>query len=118
MVPSHSAAFSFLGVSITLSDSNIDQKRPESDRLLCRLHVRQHGAELAGILAYGRIAALRRHKAPGRQATIGLRAGQIAEAILNEDTRHDGGWTLPRLSAEIIHHGVPAISPKWLSHQL
>src|ERR687895_371703 len=48
----------------------------------------------------------------------GRRAGAIAAAILNEDTRHDGGWTLPRLCAEIAHCGGPAISPRWLSHQL
>src|ERR687895_435131 len=41
-----------------------------------------------------------------------------APAILDEDTRHDGGWTLPRLCAEIARRGGPAISPRWLSHQL
>src|SRR5215213_5403682 len=63
-------------------------------------------------------AALRRRKAPGRQAEIGPHAGAIATAILNEDTRHDGGWTLGRLCAEIARRGGPAISPAWLSHQL
>src|SRR5215211_8054153 len=28
-----------------------------------------------------------------------------AAAILDEDTRHDGGWTLPRLCAEIARRG-------------
>jgi len=71
-----------------------------------------------GYFAHGRVAGLRRRQRPGGQATIGLHAGAIAAAILNEDTRHDGGWTLPRLCAEIAHRGGPAISPRWLSHQL
>src|SRR4051812_40297547 len=29
---------------------------------------------------------------PGRQAEVGPRAGEIAEANLSEDTLHDGGW--------------------------
>jgi len=48
----------------------------------------------------------------------GRHAGAIAAAILDEDTRHDGNWTLPRLCAEIARRGGPAISPRWLSHQL
>jgi transposase len=48
----------------------------------------------------------------------GRRAGEITAAILNEDVRHDGGWTLPRLCAEIARRGGPAISARWLSHQL
>ena len=71
-----------------------------------------------GYFAHGGVAALRRRKAPGRQAEIGPHAGAIATAILNEDTRHDGGWTLGRLCAEIARRGGPAISPAWLSHQL
>src|SRR5215207_5624958 len=71
-----------------------------------------------GYFAHGGIAGLRRRKAPGRQATIGPRAGAIAAAILNEDRRHDGGWTLVRLCAEIVRRGGPAISPRWLAHQL
>src|SRR4051812_47315749 len=55
---------------------------------------------------------------PGQQAKIGPHAGAIAAAILTEDVRHDGGWTLPRLCAEIARRGGPAISPRWLSHQL
>src|SRR4051794_5073099 len=71
-----------------------------------------------GYFAHGRVAGLRRRQRPGGQATIGLHAGAIAAAILNEDTRHDGGWTLPRLCAAIAHRGGPAISARWLSHQL
>src|SRR5215212_9887164 len=71
-----------------------------------------------GYFAHGGVAGLRRRKAPGRQAKIGPHAGAIAAAILTEDTRHDGGWTLPRLCAEIARRGGPAISPRWLSHQL
>jgi transposase len=64
------------------------------------------------------VAGLRQRPRPGQQAKIGPHAGAIAAAILEEDTRHDGGWTLPRLCAEIAHRGGPAISPRWLSHQL
>src|SRR5215213_5974597 len=71
-----------------------------------------------GYFAQGGVAGLRRRIAPGRQAVIGPHAGAIAAAILSEDTRHDGGWTLGRLSAEIARRGGPAISPRWLSHQL
>jgi transposase len=49
---------------------------------------------------------------------VGPHAGAIAAAILNEDTRHDGGWTLGRLCAEIARRGGPTISPRWLAHQL
>jgi transposase len=71
-----------------------------------------------GYFAHGGVAGLRRRQRPGQQARIGPHAGAIAAAILNEDTRHDGGWTLPRLCAEIARRGGPAISPRWLSHQL
>src|SRR6185437_1726866 len=67
-----------------------------------------------GYFAHGGVAGLRQRPRPGQQAKIGPHAG----AILEEDTRHDGGWTLPRLCAEIAHRGGPAISPRWLSHQL
>src|SRR3954453_9912288 len=70
-----------------------------------------------GYFAHGGVAGLRRRHRPGQQATIGPHAGAIA-AILDEDTRHDSGWTLPRLCAEIAWRGGPAISPRWLSHQL
>src|SRR4051794_17083327 len=71
-----------------------------------------------GYFAHGGVAGLRRRQRPGQQAKIGPHAGAIAAAILNEDTRHDGGWTLVRLCAEIARRGGPAISPRWLSHQL
>src|SRR3954451_18272579 len=71
-----------------------------------------------GYFAHGGMAGLRRRPKPGQQATVGPHAGAIATAILNDDTRHDGGWTLPRLCAEIARRGGPAISPRWLAHQL
>src|SRR5919199_1049859 len=71
-----------------------------------------------GYFAHGGVAGLRRRQRPGQQAKIGPHAGAIAAAILEEDTCHDGGWTLPRLCAEIARRGGPAISPRWLSHQL
>jgi len=71
-----------------------------------------------GYIAHGGVAGLRRRHRPGQQAKIGPHAGAIAAAILTEDTRHDGGWTLPRLCAEIARRGGPAISPRWLAHQL
>src|SRR5512134_3255110 len=71
-----------------------------------------------GYFAHGGVAGLRRRPRPGQQAKIGPHAGAIAAAILNEDVRHDGGWTLGRLCAEIARRGGPAISPRWLSHQL
>jgi transposase len=58
-----------------------------------------------GYFAHGGVAGLRRRQRPGQQAKIGPHAGAIAAAILNEDTRHDGGWTLPRLCAEIARRG-------------
>src|SRR5215210_6680628 len=64
-----------------------------------------------GYFAHGGVAGLRRHQRLGQQATIGPHAGAIAAAILDEDTRHDGGWTLGRLCAEISRRGGPAISP-------
>src|SRR5215213_9409617 len=71
-----------------------------------------------GYFLHGGVAGLRRRSRPGQQAKIGPQAGAIAAAILNDDARHDGGWTLPRLCAEIARRGGPAISPRWLSHQL
>ena len=71
-----------------------------------------------GYFAHGGVAGLRRRPRPGQQAKIGPHAGAIAAAILTEDGRHDGGWTLPRLCTEIARRGGPAISPRWLSHQL
>src|SRR4051794_22493170 len=54
-----------------------------------------------GYFAHGGVAGLRRRPRLGGQSVVGLHAGAIAAAVLNEDTRHDGGWTLPRLCAEI-----------------
>src|SRR5919112_5501666 len=71
-----------------------------------------------GYFAHGGVAGLRRRQRPGQQAKIGPHAGAIAAAILSDDVRHDGGWTLGRLCAEISRRGGPAISPRWLSHQL
>jgi transposase len=75
-----------------------------------------------GYFAHGGVAGLRRRPRPGQQAVVGPHAGAIAAAILSEDMRHDGspggGWTLVRLCAEIARRGGPAISPRWLSHQL
>src|ERR671916_363627 len=71
-----------------------------------------------GYFAHGGVAGLRQRPRPGQQAKIGPHAGAIAAAILDEDTRHDGGWTLGRLCAEIARRGGPAISARWLSHQL
>src|SRR3954470_20927518 len=71
-----------------------------------------------GYFAHGGVAGLRRRQRPGQQAKIGPHAGAIAAAILTEDGRHDGGWTLPRLCTEIARRGGPAISPRWLAHQL
>src|ERR1044072_8775614 len=69
-----------------------------------------------GYFVHGGVAGLRRRPRLGGQSVVGLHAGAIAATILNEDTRHDGGWTLPRLCAEIVRRGGPAISPRWLSH--
>ena len=71
-----------------------------------------------GYFAHGGVAGLRRRPRPGRQSVVGPHAGAIAAAILDDDTRHDSGWTLPRLCAEIARRGGPAISPRWLAHQL
>src|SRR4051794_6660084 len=57
-------------------------------------------------------AGLRRRQRPGQQAKLGPHAGAIAAAILNDDARHDGDWTLPRLCAEVARRGGPAISPQ------
>src|SRR6476469_10251469 len=110
------------------------EQRVEADRaraILLTLEGRRAG-EIAAVRAvhisrvrnwrcyflHGGVAGLRRRPRPGQQAKIGPHAGAIAAAILTEDARHDGGWTLPRLCAEIARRGGPAISPRWLSHQL
>lgn len=74
--------------------------------------------EWRGLFAKDGVAALRHRKPPGRPSRIGIAATALAEAILDEDIRHDGGWTLPRLRAEIERRGGPAISDGWLSVQL
>src|SRR4051795_11530113 len=110
------------------------EQRDEADRaraILLTLEGR-HAGEIAAVLGvhistvrnwrgyftHGGVAGLRRRPRPGQQAKIGPHAGALAAAILDEDTRHDGGWTLGRLCAEIARRGGPAISPRWLSHQL
>ena len=117
-----------------LRDLSKSEQRGEADRaraILLTLEGRRAG-EIAAVLgvhvstvrnwrgyfAHGRVAGLRQRQRPGGQAKIGPHAGAIAAAILNEDTRHDGGWTLGRLCTEIARRGGPAISPRWLSHQL
>src|SRR3954466_3905198 len=119
---------------VTLCDLSKSEQREEADRaraILLTLEGRR-AAEIAaglgghvstvrnwrGYFMHGGVAGLRRRQRPGRQAVVGPHAGAIAAAILNEDTRHDGGWTLVRLCAEIARRGGPAISPRWLSHQL
>jgi transposase len=74
--------------------------------------------EWRGLFAKGGVAALKHRKPPGRPSRIGSVAAALAEAILGEDERHDGGWTLPRLKAAIERCGGPAISDGWLSAQL
>src|ERR1044072_934433 len=117
-----------------LRDLSKSEQRGEADRaraILLTLEGR-HAGEIAAVLgvhvstvrnwrgyfAHGGGAGLRGRPRPGQQGKIGAHAGAMAAAILNEDTRHDGGWTLPRLCAEIARRGGPAISPRWLSHQL
>ena len=119
---------------VALRNLSRSEHRSEADRaraILLTLEGRRAGEVAAalgvhvstvhnwrGYFAYGRVAGVRRRTAPGRQAVIGPHAGAIAASILSEDVRHDGGWTLGRLSAEIARRGGPAISPRWLSHQL
>ena len=117
-----------------LRDLSKSEHRGEADRaraILLTLEGR-HAGEIAAVLgvhlstvrnwrgyfAHGGVAGLRRRQRPGQQAKIGPHAGAIAAAILTEDTRHDGGWTLGRLCVELARRGGPAISPRWLSHQL
>src|ERR671921_842435 len=47
--------------------------------------------EWRGLFAKGGAAALQRRKPPGRPSRIGIAATALAEAILDEDDRHDGG---------------------------
>jgi transposase len=117
-----------------LRDLSKSEHRGEADRaraILLTLEGRRAG-EIAAVLgvhistvrnwrgyfAHGGVAGLRRRPRPGQQAKIGPHAGAIAAAILTEDARHDGGWTLAGLCAVSGRRGGPAISPRWLSHQL
>src|SRR3954453_19526490 len=117
-----------------LRDLSKSEHRGEADRaraILLTLEGRR-AAEIAAVLgvhlstvrnwrgyfAHSGGAGLGGRQRPGQQAKVGPHAGAIAAAILTEDARHDGGWTLPRLCAEIARRGGPAISPRWLSHQL
>src|SRR5689334_14096656 len=118
----------------TLRDLSKSEQRGEADRARAILLTLEgwKAEEIAAVLgihistvrnwrgyfAHGGVAGLRRRPRPGQQAKIGPHAGAIAASILNDDTCHDGGWTLPRLCAEIARRGGPAISPRWLSHQL
>ena len=76
-----------------------------------------------GYFAHGGVAGLRRRQRPGQQAKIGPHAGAIAAAILDEDARHDGGWTLracaPRSPGAAGRRSRPValapIAPKGLS---
>src|ERR671916_1558303 len=95
----------------------LEGRRAEEIAAILGLHI-STVRNWRGYFAHGGVAGLRRRQRPGQQAKIGPPAGAIAAAILNEDVRHDGGWTLGRLCAEIARRGGPAISPRWLSHQL
>src|SRR5215212_1191702 len=68
-----------------------------------------------GYFAHGGAAAAPAARTAGQDRAACR--GAIAAAILTEDTRHDGGWTLGRLCAEIARRGGPAISPRWLAHR-
>src|SRR5215212_6765744 len=99
----------------------LEGRRAEEIAVLLGVHLSTVG-NWRGYFAHGGVAGLRRRQRPGRQSVVGPHAGAMAAAILNDDTRHDGGpggsWTLGRLCAEIARRGGPAISPRWLSHQL
>src|SRR4051812_15230345 len=117
-----------------LRDLSKSEERGEADRaraILLLLEGRRAG-EIAAVLGvhistvrnwrgyfvHGGAAGLRRRQRPGQQGKNGPQAAAIAATILTEDTRHDGGWTLPRLCAEVARRGGPTISLRWLSHQL
>jgi transposase len=76
------------------------------------------GRAWRGLFSHGGVAALQHRPPSGRPDRIGAAAAALAEAILAEDARHDRGWTLPRLRAEIRRRGGPAIGNAWLSVQL
>src|SRR4051812_33280281 len=95
----------------------LEGRRAEEIAATLRVHI-STVRNWRGYFAHGGVAGLRRRPRPGQQAKIGPHAAAIAATILTEDTRHDSGWTLPRLCAEIARRGGPTISPRWLSHQL
>jgi transposase len=130
-MPGKSKLTADAGERAALRDLSKSEQRGEVDRaraILLTLEGRRAG-EIAAVLgvhvstvhnwrgyfAHGGAAA-----APKAGTAIRGRrhAGAIAAAILTEDTRHNGGWTLGRLCAEIARRGGPAISPRWLSQQL
>src|SRR4051795_9950119 len=125
------AALRALSKSEQRSGPGAGDPRPAPGQALLKLEGRR-GEEIAtvlgvhistvrnwrGYVAHGGVAGLRRRQRPGQQAKIGPHAAAIAATILTEDTRHDSGWTLPRLCAEIARRGGPTISPRWLSPQL
>src|SRR3954452_21797984 len=115
-MPGKSKLTADAGEQATLRDLSKSEQRGEADRaraILLTLEGRDAG-EIAAVLrvhvstvrnwrgyvAHGGVAGLRRRQRLGRQSVIGPHAGAIAAAILTEDTRHDGGWTLGRLCAE------------------
>jgi transposase len=74
--------------------------------------------EWRGRFLQGGIAALRHRTPPGRPNRVGAAAAALATAILAEDARHEHGWTLARLRAEVRRRGGPAIGNAWLALQL
>lgn len=58
----------------------------------------------------GGTAALRHPQSPGRSNRVGAAAVTLAAILLAEDARrHERGWTLARLRAEIRRRGGPVI---------
>jgi transposase len=74
--------------------------------------------EWHGRFLRGGTAALRHRKPPGRPNRVGAAAVTQAAIRLAEDARHERGWTLARMRAEIRRRGGPAIGSGWLSVQL
>src|ERR1051325_6345138 len=122
-MPGKSGLTADAAVQVVLRALSKSEQRDEADRaraILLTLEGR-HAGDIAAVLgvhvstvrnwrgyfAHGGVAGLRRRLRPGQQAVIGPHAGAIAASILNDDVRHDGGWTLPRLCAEIARRGRP-----------
>jgi hypothetical protein len=84
-------------------------------RLLARSGHRAEADRARAILL-----TLEGREAAGIAAALGVHVSTVREwrGLFAEDDRHDGGWTLPRLRAEIERRGGPAISDGWLSIQL